>query len=204
MREFLTLNAYRKFETRPSHCPVCLLCRQVVWTSTRSPIDGDLGLSRSRMGLDGRLMVRKRHLHNYGTLFLPYLFYYVEFGNMSSLTGEQVMGTIRVRIASDEASAAESASTEQRETKELWGGNRGGSRVVPFDTAELAESLRALTSQLGDLFSGIREVADFNLQQVQVGLEISAEGGFELIGSARAGAKGAITLSFAPRASEDS
>ena len=84
----------------------------------------------------------------------------------------------------------------QREVKEIWG--RGGSGVVPFDTAELAASLRGLSAQLGELFAGIREVAGFELQEVEVGLEISAEGGFNLIGNAKAGGKGAITLSFAP------
>ena len=112
------------------------------------------------------------------------------------------MGTIRIRIANDEGVAAEPPSTDQRETKEILGFSRGESRVVPFNTAELSESLRGLTSELGDLFSGIREVADFRLHQVQVGLEISAEGGFDLIGSAKVGGKGAITLSFSPRVSE--
>jgi len=82
------------------------------------------------------------------------------------------------------------------EIKEIFGG--GASRVIPFDTAELAESLRALSTQLGDLFGGLRAVAGYELQEVQVALEISAEGGFNLIGSAKAGGKGAITLTFAP------
>jgi hypothetical protein len=70
--------------------------------------------------------------------------------------------------------------------------------VIPFDTAELVASLRGLSDQLGDLFGGLRAVAGYELQEVQVGLEISAEGGFNLIGSAKAGGKGAITLTFAP------
>jgi hypothetical protein len=70
--------------------------------------------------------------------------------------------------------------------------------VIPFDTAELAASLRAVSGQLGELFTGLREVAGYELRQVQVGLEISAEGGFNLIGSAKAGGKAAMTLTFAP------
>jgi hypothetical protein len=71
--------------------------------------------------------------------------------------------------------------------------------VIPFDTAELAASMRGLTAQLGELFSDVRAVGGYELQEVQVGLEVSAEGGFNLIGTAKAGGKGAITLTFAPR-----
>jgi hypothetical protein len=110
------------------------------------------------------------------------------------------MGTIRVRIADESAASADSApdtaSATRREVREIFG--RGSSAVIPFDTAELAASLRGLTNQLGELFGDLRAVGEYELQEVQVGLEISAEGGFNLIGSAKAGGKGAITLTFAP------
>ncbi len=112
------------------------------------------------------------------------------------------MGTIRVRVEDDTQTfgpTTDDPPTETtREIKEIFAG--GASRVVPFDTAELAESLRALSTQLGDLFGGLRAVAGYELQEVQVSLEVSAEGGFNLIGSAKAGGKGAITLTFAPDA----
>jgi hypothetical protein len=110
------------------------------------------------------------------------------------------MGTIRVRVEGNTETSSHSNGDMPRETtreiKEIFGG--GASRVIPFDTAELAESLRGLSTQLGDLFAGLRAVAGYELQEVQVALEISAEGGFNLIGSAKAGGKGAITLTFAP------
>jgi len=37
---------------------------------------------------------------------------------------------------------------------------------------------------------------DFKLKQVEVGIEVSAEGGVNLIGTMTAGAKAAITLTF--------
>lgn len=105
------------------------------------------------------------------------------------------MGTIRVRIEDDyepagAAGAAGDALPTQTtgEVKEIFGG--GTSRVVPFDTAELAESLHALSTQLGDLFGGPRAVAGYELQAVQASLEVSAEGGFNLIGSAKAAGGG--------------
>ncbi|AGA90748.1 hypothetical protein Thimo_1983 [Thioflavicoccus mobilis 8321] len=138
------------------------------------------------------------------------------------------MGTIRVRVADDGGSSpghapetkaatrreireqifnlgtphgpADTKTTTHREIREIFG--RGAS-VIPFDTADLATSLRDLTAQLGELFGDLRAVGGYELQEVQVGLEISAEGGFNLIGSAKAGGKGAITLTFAPGCTDD-
>lgn len=110
------------------------------------------------------------------------------------------MSTIRVRVAGENkpssGSIPDAEAASHREVREILG--RGASAVVPFDTAELAASLRGLTSQLGELFGDLRAVGGYELREVQVGLEISAEGGFNLIGSAKAGGKGAITLTFAP------
>jgi len=110
------------------------------------------------------------------------------------------MGTIHVRVDSSDTTQADvnlaPSGEERREIKEMFGG--GPSRVVPFDTAELVASLQALSGQLENLFGGLRAVAGYELQEIQVGLEISAEGGFNLIGSATVGGKGAITLTFAP------
>jgi hypothetical protein len=110
------------------------------------------------------------------------------------------MGTIRVRVEDDTQTSGPTSNDPVTETvgEDKEGLGIGASRVVPFDTAELAESLRALSTQLGDLFGGLRAAAGYELQQVQVSLEVSAEGGFNLIGSAKAGGKGAITLTVAP------
>ena len=110
------------------------------------------------------------------------------------------MGTIRVRVEEGGKritdAGPDSRGEGRRAMQEAFGS--GGSSVIPFDTAELAASLRGLTTQLGELFGDLRAVGGYELQEVQVGLEISAEGGFNLIGSAKAGGKGAITLTFAP------
>jgi hypothetical protein len=109
------------------------------------------------------------------------------------------MGAIRVRVEAERAETAAPAPGVRGGAKEVAGrGGRGITDLVPLNTEELAASLRELTGELGKLFGDIRRVGGFELQQVQVGLEISAEGGFNLIGSAKAGGKGAITLTFAP------
>jgi hypothetical protein len=109
------------------------------------------------------------------------------------------MGTIRVRVEAESTETAAPAPGVRGGGKELFGRGRAAD-LIPLNTEELAASLRELTGELGKLFGDIRRVGGFELQQVQVGLEISAEGGFNLIGSAKAGGKGAITLTFAPGA----
>ncbi len=89
------------------------------------------------------------------------------------------------------------------EVKEIDWGRTGLSRIVPLNTDQLAASLRDLTGELGKIFADLQRVGRFELNQVQVGLEISAEGGFNLIGSAKAGGKGAITLTFAAPGAND-
>ena len=59
-------------------------------------------------------------------------------------------------------------------TKEVFGiGDSGG--VLPMDTDELAVSLHELTGELEALFVNIRTVGGFVLEQVAIGVEISAE-----------------------------
>ena len=59
---------------------------------------------------------------------------------------------------------------------------------------KLRDSLTSLTAQLSELLTDIKQVGEFKLQQVQMGVEVTAEGGFVLVG--KAGIKGAITLTF--------
>ena len=71
------------------------------------------------------------------------------------------------------------------------------SMITELDTDRLKASLAGLSAQIGEVLSDIRAVGDFKLKEVKVSVEISAEGGVALIGSAKAGAKGAIELTFA-------
>ena len=68
------------------------------------------------------------------------------------------------------------------------------SRDIPVD--KLRRSWASLQEGLGDLFADVKEVGGFQLRQVSVGLEVSAEGGFKLIGTAKAGGKSSLTLTF--------
>jgi hypothetical protein len=105
------------------------------------------------------------------------------------------MGTISVRVAPPDTERGGSVPAgEERERFRLL----GSEGVVALPTEKLAASLQAIAGELSRLFQHLNRVAGFELEQVEVGLEISAEGGFNLIGNAKAGGKGAITLTFSP------
>jgi hypothetical protein len=70
--------------------------------------------------------------------------------------------------------------------------------VTRLSTDKLAASLGGIKNSLDEIFSSITEVGHFQLNEIKLTLEITAEGGFALVGLAKAGAKGGITLSFAP------
>jgi hypothetical protein len=69
-------------------------------------------------------------------------------------------------------------------------------RSIPVDT--LRESLRNATSALAEAFKDIQAVGQFRLDEITIGLEVTAEGGVEFIGSLTVGSKAAITLKFVP------
>lgn len=82
----------------------------------------------------------------------------------------------------------------------LGGGRLGRveESVKRLPTEKLAASLGDIKESLDEIFASIKEVGNFQLNEVKLTLEITAEGGFALVGLAKAGAKGGITLSFAP------
>lgn len=80
----------------------------------------------------------------------------------------------------------------------LSGDSSIGTTVKRFSTDKLTDSLKDIHENLNELFGSIKSVGDFELQEVKLTLSITAEGGFALIGSAKAGMKGGITLSFKP------
>ncbi len=69
-------------------------------------------------------------------------------------------------------------------------------KIKDLDTSKIKTSISNLTGQISDILDDVKDVGNFKLKEVQISVEISAEGGVALIGTAKAGAKGAITLSF--------
>jgi autotransporter translocation and assembly factor TamB len=66
-----------------------------------------------------------------------------------------------------------------------------------LSTEQLQKNLNTVCKGLSKVFKDIHEVGQFKLKEVTIQVEITAEGGVNLIGSATIGGKGAITLKFA-------
>ena len=70
------------------------------------------------------------------------------------------------------------------------------SRLKELDMEKIRTSLTQLSGQIGEMFQGLKSAGPFQLQQVQLQVAITAEGGIALIGLTKAGVSGAITLTF--------
>lgn len=67
-------------------------------------------------------------------------------------------------------------------------------RDLPTDL--LKKNLSAVCQGVASVLSDVKKVGDFRLKEVTVQVEVTAEGGIELVGTAKLGGKGAITLTF--------
>jgi hypothetical protein len=77
---------------------------------------------------------------------------------------------------------------------------RAGRFVEHVPVAQLHQSLKDLTGALATVLADLKSVGGYELSEVQVGVELTAEGGVRLIGNLTAGAKGALQLTFKPPA----
>ena len=71
-----------------------------------------------------------------------------------------------------------------------------GSRIKEINANKIRQSVSQLSEQISGIFADIKKVGDFQLKEVQLSVEITTEGGVAIIGVAKAGVKGAITLTF--------
>jgi hypothetical protein len=72
-------------------------------------------------------------------------------------------------------------------------------RSVEIPVDKLKANLASATAGLSLVLEHIVEVGRFELQEVQIGVEVGAEGGVEFIGTVTASGKASITLTFKPR-----
>jgi hypothetical protein len=77
---------------------------------------------------------------------------------------------------------------------------RAGRFVKRIPVERVQQSLKDLTATLTTIFADLKAVGEFELSEVQVGVELTVEGGVNLIGNVTAGAKGAMQLTFKPPA----
>ena len=67
-------------------------------------------------------------------------------------------------------------------------------RNLPVE--RLRENLNHVCQEFASVLNAVKKVGNFRLKEVTIQVEVSAEGGVELIGTAKLGGKGAITLTF--------
>ena len=63
-------------------------------------------------------------------------------------------------------------------------------------TELLRKNLSSVCQGMASMLSDIEELGRFRLKEVTVQVEVTAEGGIELVGTAKLGGTGAITLTF--------
>lgn len=100
----------------------------------------------------------------------------------------------------------ESAEDDYPRTRRggILGGVRAVARATEVDVDKLRESFSRLSDSMAEVLRDVRRAGDFQLQTVQLQVEVTAEGGVQLVGTAKAGVKGAISLTFAaPEKGED-
>ncbi len=68
--------------------------------------------------------------------------------------------------------------------------------IKEIDVEAIKASLKDLTGKLTGIFEDIKTVGQFNLNTVQLAVQVSAEGGVALVANAKAGMSGTITLTF--------
>ena len=67
-------------------------------------------------------------------------------------------------------------------------------RDIPVE--KLRENLKNVCQGVASALQDIKKVGGFKLKEVEIQVEVNVEGGVELIGTAKLGGKGAITLTF--------
>lgn len=65
---------------------------------------------------------------------------------------------------------------------------------IPID--QLKENLNNVCQSLTTALSDIKKVGDFKLKEVEIAVEVTADGGVCFVGTVNVGGKGAITLKF--------
>jgi hypothetical protein len=79
-------------------------------------------------------------------------------------------------------------------------GLRGAVGVADIPIDKLRNSLKSASSLLAEAFQDMRRVGEFNLSEISIELEVTAEGGVAFIGTAKVSGSGSITLKFSPPA----
>lgn len=97
------------------------------------------------------------------------------------------MNTILVRVE---------AEPEEGPYDEVLGRSLGTERLHEIEVGKLRGSFSHLAQQISEILQDIKAVGAYRLKEVEIEVEVSSEGGVHLVGSLKAGVKGAIKLTF--------
>jgi len=97
------------------------------------------------------------------------------------------MSTIPVRVAEANAPAAGTLGVLP-----------SGTLIKQIDADKIRQSVTQIAGQIAGILQDVKQVGDFKLKEVQVSVEISANGEVSIVGvvSGGAGVRGAMTLTF--------
>ena len=84
---------------------------------------------------------------------------------------------------------------DEREVKGIFSGD-ADIVVRDLPTEKLRENLKKVCQGVATMLNDVKQVGGFRLKEVTIQVEVSAEGGVELVGTAKLGGKGAITSTF--------
>lgn len=98
-------------------------------------------------------------------------------------------------MRSDVLEVVTAVEVDPERTKSIRSGAARG--VVELNVGRLRDSLAAEIDKLREVFNGVADAVDgFAVDEVTLALEISAEGGFRLLGSATVAAGATITVTL--------
>lgn len=86
-------------------------------------------------------------------------------------------------------------SDDEPETLGILTPSRGVT-IREVDAEKVRRSLKDLTRTISGILEDVKAVGQYNLDSVQLAVQISAEGGVALVANAKAGISGTITLKF--------
>jgi hypothetical protein len=88
------------------------------------------------------------------------------------------------------------AAPEEGPYTEVLGRSIGIEGLREIEVGKLRQAFSRLSTQISEVLQDIKAVGAFHLKAVEVEVEVSSEGGVNLVGSLKAGVKGAIKLTF--------
>jgi hypothetical protein len=107
-----------------------------------------------------------------------------------------ILGSVRFDCCESRVAMAEESLGDISFLVEVTGKGGGAFGVASIPVETLRANFREATQMLSEALGDIHNVGTFELQEVEVGVEVSAEGGVQFVGTAKVAGSGSIKLKF--------